>query len=52
MQSRFKERALDTLNLLPVFAFMILFAAGLLYAGESLREPQITAQLAVPNLNP
>jgi|HubBroStandDraft_2_1064218.scaffolds.fasta_scaffold2173352_1 hypothetical protein len=53
MQHRFKERpAPETLNLLAVIAFMALFAGGLVYAGESLREPQRTAQLAVPNLNP
>jgi hypothetical protein len=53
MQHRFKERlATETLNLFALVAFMALFAAGLFYAGESLQEPQKTAQLAIPNLDP
>jgi hypothetical protein len=53
MLHRFKDRcAPETLNLFAVIALMVVFAAGLFYAGDSFREPQRTAQLAVPNLNP
>jgi hypothetical protein len=53
MQLHFKGRcAPEILNLLAVIALMTVFAAGLFYAGESFREPQRIAQLAVPNLNP
>jgi hypothetical protein len=53
MQHRFKDRcAPETLNLFAVIVLMAVFAAGLFYAGDSFREPQRTAQLAVPNLNP
>lgn len=53
MQHRFRDRCTsETLTLLTVIALMGLFAAGLFYAGNTLRPPQRTAQLAVPNLNP
>jgi hypothetical protein len=53
MQHRFKDRcAPETLSLFAFIALMTVFAAGLFYAGNSFREPQITAQLAIPNLNP
>jgi hypothetical protein len=53
MRHRFKDRcAPETLNLFAVIALMAVFAAGIFYAGESLRVPERTAQLAVPNLNP
>jgi hypothetical protein len=50
---RFNERnAPDKINVFAVIAFMALLGAGLFYAGDSFRAPQVTAQLAVPNLNP
>ncbi len=53
MQPRFKGRCPpETLNLFALIALMVVFAAGLFYAGDSFREPQKTAQLAVPNLTP
>jgi hypothetical protein len=40
----------ETLRLLVFVALVTVFAAG--HAGDLFREPQRTAQLVVPNLNP
>jgi hypothetical protein len=53
MRHRFNDRwAPETLSLLAVVTLMAAFGAGLFYAGDSFREPQRTAQMAVPSLNP
>ena len=46
-----KDRV-ETLGVFALVAFMTLFAAGITYEGALLKEPQKTAQLALPNLNP
>jgi hypothetical protein len=53
MQDRLKSGiAPETLSLFALIVAMAMFGAGILYAGDSLREPQKTAQLVLPDLNP
>ncbi len=42
----------EVLSLFAMIVFMALFAAGIAYEGALLKEPQRTAQLVVPNMNP
>jgi CHASE1-domain containing sensor protein len=42
----------ETLSLFAMIAFMSLFAAGIAYEGALLQQPQKTAQLVVPNMDP
>ena len=42
----------QALGLFALVIVMMMFAAGVFYAGFSLREPQTNAQLAVAGLNP
>jgi hypothetical protein len=42
----------ETLGLFATIVFMSLFTAGIAYEGVLLKEPQRTAQLVVPDLNP
>lgn len=42
----------ESLSLFAMVTFMALFAAGIAYEGVLLKEPQRTAQLVVPNMDP
>lgn len=44
--------AAETFSLLAIVLAMAMFGAGIFYEGAALQEPQRTAQLVLPDLNP